>query len=331
MKSANKKDNVLETTSMELSRRKFLGLSGTLVAGISLPLTAASLLFPTEEPIIDIHQHTNYVGRSVEQLLTHQQAMGITHSILLPAGSIQNRASTNFGESNGLEAEVTTNEVAYQLAKQYPEKFSFGANEVPDLPKAIKTIKKYLKKGAIVIGELKFNVESDSQEMQKIYQLAQEYDVPVLMHWQFGRFNHGLDRFHKMLEKYPNVNFIGHAQTWWANIDKNHADQTVMYPKGKVNPGGITDRLLSDYANMFGDLSAGSGLNSMTRDEERAKSFLQKHQDKLLYGSDCADKDGLDHTECQGYQTILEVKKLSGSKAIERKILYENAELLFKL
>ncbi|XOV94914.1 MAG: amidohydrolase family protein [Bacteroidota bacterium] len=314
------------------SRRKFLALSGTLFTGATLPFPGISRLLPVDEPIIDIHQHTNYVGRTNEQLLIHQQAMDISHTILLPSGrALQDRASTNFGESNGLEAQVEPNKAAYQLAKKYPDKFSFGANEVPDLPDAVKTIEKYLKKGAVVIGELKFNVECDSPEMQKIYQLAQEYNVPVLMHWQHGRFNHGLDRFHKMLEKYPQVNFIGHAQTWWGNIDKNHLDQTVMYPKGKVTPGGITDRLLSDYANMYGDLSAGSGLNSMTRDEDQAREFLVRHQDKILYGSDCADKDGLDHEQCQGFKTIQEVKKLSAGKAIERKILYENAKRLFRL
>ncbi len=324
MKSVKEKLNVLP-------RRKFLGLSGALISGLSLPASAKTLLFTTEEPIIDIHQHTNYVGRSAEQLLTHQRAMGITHTILLPAGSPQNMESTHFGESNGLQAEVSTNKAAYQIAKKYPNAFSFGANEVPDLPKAIQTIEKYLKKGGVVIGEQKFNVKCDSPEMQKIYTLAEAYEVPVLIHWQFGSFNHGLENFHKMLEKYPKVNFIGHAQTWWGNIDQNHSDQTVMYPKGKITPGGITDRLLSDYPNMYGDLSAGSGLNSMTRDEEQAKGFLQRHQDKLLYGSDCADKDGLDHTKCQGYKTIQTVRKLSTTKTIERKILYENAKALFKL
>jgi len=327
MKSAKEK-----SPGNHLSRRKFLGFSGTLVTGMALPLSAGTLLQSIDEPIIDIHQHTNYVGRTTEQLLTHQRAMGIAHTILLPSGrALQDRASTNFGESNGLEAQVEPNEAAHLMAEQYPHEFYFGANEVPDIPKAIKTIEKYLKKGAVVIGEQKFNVESDSKEMQKIYELAQAYDVPVLMHWQHGRFNHGLERFHKMLEKYPKVTFIGHAQTWWANIDKNHADQTVMYPKGKVTPGGITDRLLSDYPNMYADLSAGSGLNSMTRDEKQARGFLKRHQDKILYGSDCADKDGLDHSACQGYNTIQTVKRLSSSKSIERKVLYENAKRLFKL
>ena len=33
----------------------------------------------------------------------------------------------------------------------------------------------------------------------------------------------------------------------------------------------ITDRLLSDYPNMYGDMSAGSGLNALLRDEEHAR------------------------------------------------------------
>ena len=89
--------------------------------------------------------------------------------------------------------------------------------------------------------------------------------MPVLMHWQFGMYNHGFDRFFRVLEKFPDVNFVGHAQTWWGNIDQNHMDQAVMYPKGPVTRGGLTDRYLSDYANMYGDLSAGSGLNALTR------------------------------------------------------------------
>ena len=71
------------------------------------------------------------------------------------------------------------------------------------------------------------------------------------MHWQFQMYNFGFERFYKMLEKYPRVNFIGHAQTWWANIDRNQTDQTVLYPKGPVVPGGLTDRdreRLSEHA-----------------------------------------------------------------------------------
>lgn len=317
------------------SRRKFIkqgavAAAGAGIFGIASKDVLASHFGRANEPIIDIHQHTDYHGRTHDQLVAHQRAMGITSTILLPAGRPVNSPSTHDGISNGLQAQVTGNEVCLALARQYPREFYFGANEVPDVPDATAEIEKYLNLGAKVIGESKFGVECDSPEMQRIYQLAERYDVPVLMHWQFGMYNYGLERFHKMLEKYPKVNFIGHAQTWWANIDKDHTDQSVLYPKTKVTPGGITDRLLSDYPNMFGDLSAGSGLNSLQRDEDHATDFLTRHQDRLLYGSDCADVAGRG-VECDGASIIAAIRKLSPDKKIERKILYRNAKKLFRL
>lgn len=318
------------TTPRSFSRREFLAGTGFLLAGATLKLNVAEFSEAGREPIIDIHQHTTYHGRTNEQLLAHQRTMGVTTTILLPAGRPVFTASTHDGVANGLQAEASGNKACYELAQQHPDEFIFGANEVPDLPDTIGEIEKYLKLGARVIGEQKFGVESDSPEMQKIYQLAQEYDVPVLLHWQHNMYNYGFERFHKMLEKYPKVNFIGHAQTWWANIDKGHKDQSILYPKGEVTSGGITDRLLSDYPNMYGDISAGSGLNSLLRDEDHAREFLDRHQDKLLYGSDCADAIGQGQ-DCQGAQTIKAIRRLSPGKKIERKLLYENAKKLFRL
>ncbi|KAA5541715.1 amidohydrolase family protein [Adhaeribacter rhizoryzae] len=314
-----------------ITRREFLAGGSLLLAGTALKLNATPLLQSVpKEPIIDMHQHTSYLGRTAAQLLAHQRTMGITTTILLPAGHPVNYGSTHYGVSNGLQAQVTPNEASNQMAQQYPREFLFGANEVPDVANAIQEIEKYLKLGAPVIGELKFNIDCDAPEMQKIYELAEAYEVPVVMHWQYKMFNWGFDRFHKMLEKYPRVNFIGHAQTWWANIDKNHTDQNMLYPKTKVTPGGITDRLLQDYPNMFADMSAGSGLGAFTRDEEHARAFLQRHQDKLIYGSDCADIAGQGEA-CLGAQMIAAIRRLAPSKKIERKLLYENARTLFKI
>jgi len=316
------------------SRREFLAGTSILLIGANLKLKAAGMPWVPQlksEPIIDIHQHIHYHERTDEQLLAHQKGMGITTTILLPSGRPVNSASTHEGISNGLQAETGGNAECYLFARQHRKEFLFGANEVPDQRDAIPEIEKYLKLGAVVIGELKFGVECDSPEMQRIYQLAQTYNVPVLMHWQYKMYNYGFERFYKMLEKYPKVNFIGHAQTWWANIDKNHNDQSVLYPKGRVTPGGITDRYLSEYPNMYADLSAGSGLNALTRDEDHAKQFLNRHQDKLVYGSDCEDPSGLASSGCSGGLDIAEIRKLAPSKKIERKLLYENAKKLFRL
>src|SRR5690606_23720079 len=114
------------------------------------------------------------------------------------------------------------------------------------------------------------------------------------------------------------------------HIDKNYADSKEMYPKGKVSYGGLTDRLLSDYPNLYSDLSAGSGLNALLRDEEFTGGFIERHQDKLLYGSDCNDSIGKGKA-CQGSQTISAIRRLSPNKKIERKLLYQNAAKLFGL
>ena len=133
-----------------------------------------------------------------------------------------------------------------------------------------------------------------------------------------------------VLKKWPKVNFVAHAQTFWANIDAKHPDQKVLYPKGKVTPGGLSDRYLADYPNFFGDMSAGSGLNALIRDEDHARGFIERHQDKLCYGSDCPDNLGTG-PKCTGASMISAIRRLSPSKAVERKLLFHNASKIFRL
>ena len=270
------------------------------------------------EPVLDIHQHTNYSGRTDDELIAHQRAMGIAKTILLPAGS-----------KYGLAAGCGGNDTVVALAKAYPEKFLFFANELPDIPQTKSVLEKFLKAGAIGIGEQKFHVECDSKAMQLVADIARHHGVPVLMHFQYKTYNLGFERFYKMLDRYPTVNFIGHAQTWWGNIDKNH-DQSVMYPKGPVVPDGITDQLLSNYSNVYGDLSAGSGLNALLRDEDYARVFLKRHQDKLLYGSDCNDRIGTGKP-CSGSQQLVTIRRLAPDPEAVRKMFYGNAVRLLKL
>ena len=312
------------------SRREFLAASVSTSCAMLLASSGRADEI-TSAPIFEIHQHTNYRERSAEQLRAHQHAMGVTHTILLPSGSPVKRASTGDGSHNGLGGVgAGGNESVLATSRQFPKEFSFGANEVTDLPEARQEIAKYLDLGAIIIGEQKFAVALDSPESQLLYALAAEYRVPILMHLQHGTYNLGFERLPQMLTKFPNTIFIGHAQTWWANIDRNHVDQNSLYPKGPVVAGGLTDRYLADFPNLFADMSAGSGLNALTRDEDHARGFLDRHQNKILYGSDCDDRVG-SGAACQGSKTIAAIRKLAPTKEAERKILFENAQSLFRL
>jgi predicted TIM-barrel fold metal-dependent hydrolase len=294
-----------------VSRRAFLAASAACLAD----LTANA---QEDLRVIDIHQHAGYSGRSDDELVAHQRKMGVTKTVLLPAGH-----KTTPGLSVG------ATEACILIARNYPKEFVFFGNELPDIPETRTALEKYLKTGALGIGEQKFHVDCDSSHMELIARIAQRHQVPVLMHFQHEAFNLHIERFSKMLDKFPKVNFIGHAQTWWANIDRN-CDQVTMYPKTKVTPGGITDRLLSDYPNMYGDLSAGSGLNSMLRDEDHARDFLRRHQDKLMFGSDCTDTLG-EGDKCLGAQILTAVRRLAPDPKVQRKIFHQNAMRIIKM
>jgi predicted TIM-barrel fold metal-dependent hydrolase len=301
---------------IEYSRREFLAVS-------TAPVFSGRLLGQSNsqarEPVIDIHQHIVYNDRTVQQLIAHQRTMGVTTSVLLPTGD---RGEGHPGGSGDHEAVL-------ELCRTHPGEFVFFANEISDHAEAPRIIERQLRRGAIGIGEQKFRVDCDSPDIERIAAVARSFDVPVLLHFQHGVYNRHIERFHRILEKFPTVNFIGHAQAWWGNIHKNH-DQTDNYPRGLVTPGGITDRYLSDYPNCYADLSAGSGYNAITRDEDRYREFIVRHQNKLVYGSDCSEATGR-RPECVGANILAAIRRLTPNKAIERKILYENAKRLLKL
>jgi len=150
-----------------LSRRTFL--AGAVVA----PLAAEPA-----EPIIDIHQHTNYTGRTDEELIRHQREMGVTRTVLLPAGS-----------KYGLAAGCGGNDTVVAIARKLPKEYVFFANELPDIPEARPVIESYLKMGAIGIGEQKFGVECDSRYIDDIAAIAERRRVPVLLHFEFDKYN----------------------------------------------------------------------------------------------------------------------------------------------
>ncbi len=305
-----------------MKRRQFLKTTAIAAAG----LTCGADFRASEETtsqVIDIHQHVSFRKRENEAFLEHQKVMGIRRTNLLPAGTPMNRPSTRLGKGNGLAADVTGTQEAADFVKKHPESYAFFCNEVPDSKDAAERIEHWLERGAIGIGESKFHLEIDSPPMLRLYAIARAWKVPILMHFQHGTYNMGFERLPKILEKFPTVNFIGHAQTWWGNISAGH-DQTVMYPKGPVTPGGMTDVLLRDYPNMFGDLSAGSGLNAMRRDEDHAAAFLDRHHLKLFYGSDCNDEEGQGN-KCSGSRQLSTVRKLVPDRKKQHAILFGNA------
>jgi predicted TIM-barrel fold metal-dependent hydrolase len=104
----------------------------------------------------------------------------------------------------------------------------------------------------------------------------------------------GLKRLEKELAKFKNLVFLGHSQAFWAEIGTNVDEiSRCGYPTGKVVPGRVVE-LFRKYENLYGDLSAGSGFNALSRDPEFGYDFIEEFQDRLLFGTDiCAPENNM--------------------------------------
>jgi predicted TIM-barrel fold metal-dependent hydrolase len=114
-----------------------------------------------------------------------------------------------------------------------------------------------------------------------------------------------------------------------------------VYPEGPIKRGGVTDKWLGDYTNLFADMSAVSGNNAVSRDPAFTEDFLKRHQDKLLFGSDCSCRDGrgagYDNPaaprmagKCVARETLTVVKR-AAAPAIFQKIAWGNAHKLLRI
>jgi predicted TIM-barrel fold metal-dependent hydrolase len=265
-------------------------------------------------PVIDIHLH---LRQGMEGNITHMNGAGVAKAVLLA----------------GVNAEAH----AKAVTAAHPERFRRFASIDVTQPDAAERLRAAVQNGAAGFGEIKSQVRAAGPEMQRLYALAAELGVPILIHFQEvtqpgsqGTFNTGLKQFDAMLKAFPRTTFVGHADAFWANVSADYAEDT-SYPKGPIKPGGVTDRFLGEYPNLYADLSANSGNNFLTRDPDFAAGFLDRHQNKLMFGSDCPCPDGRGGTSgrCVARATLGALKKLA-SPEVFRKITWTNANTLLK-
>ncbi|NIP96355.1 MAG: amidohydrolase, partial [Akkermansiaceae bacterium] len=161
------------------SRRDFLHTATLATASSVIHGCSRSKEPPEPEPfkgIVDVHQHAGYLDRLDEQLVAHQEIMGITQTVMLPSATAVSRPSTHEGASNGLAARARGNEACLRITEADPKHYAFFVNEVPDLPTARTELEKYLEKGAIGIGEQKFGVDCDSKHIELVASIARVFD-----------------------------------------------------------------------------------------------------------------------------------------------------------
>jgi predicted TIM-barrel fold metal-dependent hydrolase len=296
------------------NRREFLQ-SALAVAAASRLSAQAPAANEWGGPVLDIHLH---LRQTADGNAIHLDGSGVTKAVLLTNVNAEDRAKA--------------------VVSAYPGRFVRFASIDVTQPGAIDQLRKAVQNGAIGYGEIKSQVEAAGPEMQRLYALAAELHVPITIHFQEvtqpgsqGVFNTGLKKFDAMLKSFPKTTFIGHADAFWANVSADYAEDT-SYPKGPIKPGGVTDKFLGDYENLYADMSANSANNFLNRDPEFAAKFLERHQNKLMFGSDCPCPDGRGGTtgRCVARATLTALKKLA-SPNVFRKITWENSTRLLKV
>ena len=309
-----------------VDRRQFLE---TLSAAALLPALRRQAASPEwGTPVFDLHFHPRPQPAAN---LAHLDGAGVTKANLL-----------------------TRNDATEQvrvLAAMVPGRFTWFNSYDVSQPETERVLAQAVKDGAQGFGEMKFHVAADGPEYRRVYALAADLGVPILIHFQEvdhfpneGPWATGFARtFASILKAYPKTTFIGHADAFWANVSADYRND-VAYPSGPVARGGVTDRWLGDYANLFGDLAANSGNNAMSRDPAFTADFLKRHQDKLLFGSDCSCSDGHGGGvsqsnnpaaarmagKCVARETLTLLTQ-STSPEVFRKIVWDNAHRLLRI
>jgi predicted TIM-barrel fold metal-dependent hydrolase len=306
-----------------MNRREFLETVGAAVVVPTLARQAPANEWGT--PVFDLHFH---LRPQPAANLAHLDGAGIAKANLLTRGRALEQVKALQAAASG--------------------RFTWFNSYDVTQPDAEQVLTQAVKSGAQGFGEMKFHVAADGPELRRMYALAADLRVPILIHFQEvdhvaneGTWSTGFaTTFESVLKAHPRTTFIGHADAFWANVSADYHNESV-YPGGPVKRGGVTDRLLGGYANFYGDMSAVSGNTAMARDPAFTADFLKRHQDKLLFGSDCSCRDGhgagYDNPaaprmagKCVARET-LSVLKQSASPAIFQKIVWTNVHGLLRI
>ena len=252
--------------------------------------------------IIDVHTHITYhrfpefvqkLNRkefTAEILLKRMDMEGINKSVVLP---LTNPENTDYiGVAGNMEV--------IEAARKYPDRLIAFCNVDPramrNSPKAdlSKVLKVYKEMGCRGVGEVCANIYFNDERAMNLFYHCGECEMPVIFHVA-GRIGgiYGLvddmhlPRLEKVLKEFPKTIFIAHGPAFWSEIgeyiDEKERDH---YPKGKIEKPGSVPKLLRKYPNLYGDLSAGSGYNAISRDDDFGYKFLEEFNEKLLFGTD---------------------------------------------
>ena len=258
--------------------------------------------------IIDSHQHVFWLGRDDAWLVNEMDRWGIDLAWLLTwhhtpeedNPSYHRAASPVNARPDGTHGAMMLREIVI-ARDRYPDRFVAGYCPPPTHPSAPDLFESaYHIHGVRVCGEWSYRTPLDDPRAIELFRRAGELGCPVVLHMDVpylppegdGRaYQHlwiggTVANLERALQACPETIFIGHCPGFWREISGDADTSADGYPAGPITPGGRLHRMLDTYPNLWADLSAGSGLGAMKRDLDHARSFINRHADRLLFGRD---------------------------------------------
>ncbi len=259
--------------------------------------------------IIDAHNHADWHDHDFDAFIANMDKCGIDRTWILSWESPLDEYDPNTGSVLPIPmAEGARGPIPFALGLEYkrkaPSRFVLGYAPDPRRPDAVEKLKAAVSiYGVQVCGELKLRMMYDSPDALRMYRYCGEAGLPVILHFDYaeatktGRtyprpdYWYGGDIYtlEKMLIACPETNFLGHAPGFWCHISDDELGKTTAYPQAPVVRGGMIERLLEKYPNLYCDCSAGSGHNALSRDKAYTRELILRYPDRFLYARDYFD------------------------------------------
>jgi uncharacterized protein len=307
-------------------RRVFSAALGTAAAGCATAAVAAAAKPRSGGKYVDMHVHLtqDWVDKppalTVKMLLDWMDQHQIAQAVVLPLVSPE------------AWYYLISNEWVFEQTKPYRDRLIPFCDIDPRTvylkpPAILALLKRYIAAGAKGFGEHKCGTAIDDPRNLAVFRACSELHLPVLLHMDTIRNTDapGLPGLERVLREAPHATFIGHATAWWSSISADVTEKQIGgYPKGPVKPGGAMERLMDKYPNIYGELSAGSGLNAIQRDPDFGREFLIRRADRVMFGTDyLADGQKVEQFEF--------LDKLDLPADVQAKIFRDNARRVLGL
>ena len=309
-----------------ISRRSLLNHSLATIGTLARARTLDAKPYPMGR-YVDMHTHIGQTWNSTERLtpealLRWMDAHRIAQAIVLPLVSPEASSFHITSEFVLHETEPFRDRLIPFCAIDPRTASRGGRSGLVDM------LKRYQDQGAKGLGESKPGIAFDDERNLTLFAACGEVGLPVLFHLDNQRNTDvpGLPALSRVLHQNPQTIFIGHGPGWWASISGDATQRDLAgYPKGSTAPNGAIDQLMDRYQNIYGELSAGSGANSIARDLDFGRDFLIRQQDRIMFGTDYLSP-GQDVPQFDLFERQLDLPT-----DVEEKILRGNARRILGL